>query len=118
MYRISIGFLAIMSVLGADMSNSTKYVESVQAWQKHRDAGLRSEDGWLTLVGLFWLKPGANTIGSADSNDFVLPKTSPAHAGTLHFQSDKISFTDSHGVEKTLSYDDQNPTVIQAGSVS
>jgi uncharacterized protein (DUF1684 family) len=28
-------------------------------------------DGWLTLVGLFWLREGPNTFGSDPSNDFV-----------------------------------------------
>jgi hypothetical protein len=111
MYRFLIG-LAVLAVA------STTYEDSIRAWQKHRDAGLRAPDGWLTLVGLFWLKPGANTFGSADSNDFVLPKTAPAYAGTFHLQGDKITFTDSHGAKKTLSYDDQNPTILQAGSVS
>jgi uncharacterized protein len=112
MFRLLIG----LTVLAA---SSTTYEDSIRAWQQHRDVGLRAADGWLTLIGLFWLKPGANTIGSADSNDFVLPKTSaPAHAGTLHLQGDKITFTDSHGVKKTLSYDDQNPTILQAGNVS
>jgi uncharacterized protein len=97
---------------------STSYQDSIRAWQQHRDTGLRAPDGWLTLIGLFWLKPGTNTIGSAASNDFVLPKTAPARAGTFYLHRDKITFTDSHGAQKTLSYDDQNPSVIQAGTVS
>ena len=83
---------------------STSYDDSIRAWQQHRDAGLRAPDGWLTLVGLFWLKPGANTIASA--------------AGTFHQQGDKITFTDSHGAQKNLSYDDQNPDIVQTGTVS
>src|SRR2546421_7795975 len=83
---------------------STSYDDSIRAWQQHRDAGLRAPDGWLTLVGLFWLKPGANTIESA--------------AGTFHLQGDKITFTDSHGAQKNLSYDEQNPTIVQTGTVS
>jgi uncharacterized protein (DUF1684 family) len=95
------------------------YEDSIRAWQVHRQDGLRSADGWLTLVGLFWLKTGDNTIGSAPSNDFVLPKNSaPARVGSLHLAGDKIVFTDSRGTRKALSYDDQKPDVIQAGSVS
>jgi len=92
---------------------ATTYEDSIRAWQHHRDAGLRAADGWLTLVGLFWLKPGANTIGSASSNDFVLPKDAPPHAGTFYLQGDKITFG-----QKTLSYDDLHPDVIQIGSIS
>jgi hypothetical protein len=89
------------------------YEDSIRAWQQHRNSGLRAADGWLTLVGLFWLKPGANTIGSAPSNDFVLPKNAPAHAGTFYLQKDKITFG-----KKNLSYDDLHPDVIQIGSIS
>ena len=95
------------------------YQESIRAWQKHRDDGLRSADGWLTLVGLFWLKPGDNTIGSGDKNDFVLPKNSgPARIGTLHLKGDKVSFTDAKGVSRNLSYDEDKPDKIQLGSIS
>ena len=45
---------------------------------------------WLTLVGLFWLKPGDNTIGSDPKNDFVLPKTAPAQIGRLHWAEGKV----------------------------
>jgi uncharacterized protein len=89
-------------------------------WQQHRDQGLRSDNGWLTLVGLFWLKPGDNTIGSADSNDFVLPKGSaPGHTGTLHLVGDQVTFTDPNGRSRVLSYKDEDkPDVVKAGSVS
>jgi uncharacterized protein len=91
---------------------STTYQNSIRAWQQHRDAGLRAPDGWLTLVGLFWLKQGGNTIGSAASNDFVVPQL-PAHAGTFHLQGDKIAFG-----QKNLSYDDQHPDIVQTGTLS
>jgi uncharacterized protein len=92
---------------------STPYEDSIRAWQKHRDSGLQAPDGWLTLAGLFWLKPGANTIGSAASNDFVLPKTTPPHAGAFYLQGDKISFGG-----KILSYDEKHPDVREIGTVS
>jgi uncharacterized protein len=130
MCRISIGFLVIVSMFGAGVPTSTKYVESIQAWQKHRDDGLRSPNGWLTLVGLFWLKPQGNTIGSADSNDFVLPKGSaPGQVGRLQIKGDKVIFTNRGGSVVTvngkpvssdvvLSYDEDKPDVVKAGSVS
>ena len=53
MRRLLIGITALTALLMAD-----SYTDSILAWQHHRDAGLRSPNGWLTLVGLFWLKPG------------------------------------------------------------
>ena len=114
MYRILIGIAALGALLMAD-----GYTDSIRAWQQQRDAGLRSPDGWLTLVGLFWLKPGDNTIGSAASNDFVLPKNSaPAQLGRLRLQGDKVTFIKPDGSEQPLSYDDEKPEVVRAGSIS
>ena len=30
------------------------YKKEIEKWQSDRLAGLKKEDGWLTLVGLFW----------------------------------------------------------------
>jgi uncharacterized protein (DUF1684 family) len=98
----------------------TSYVDSIKAWQQHRNDGLRKPDGWLTLVGLFWLNPGDNSIGSASSNSFVLPKAdAPGKIGTLHLDGAKITFRPAdNSTPKELSYDDDKPDVIQAGPVS
>jgi uncharacterized protein len=95
------------------------YTDSVRQWQQKRDQSLRSEDSWLTLVGLFWLKPGDNNIGSANSNDFVLPKGSaPDRIGTLHLEGDKVTFTSPERSSRTLSYKEENPDVVHVGSIS
>ena len=116
MARLLIG-LAVFA--GALIAQSTSYDASIRAWQKQRDEGLRSPDGWLTLVGLFWLKPGDNTIGSGNSNDFVLPKGSaPERVGTLHLEGNKITFTAPNGSSRTLAYSGPKPDTVRAGSVS
>ncbi len=113
--------LAILGlVVSAHSSNvPPNYFDSIREWQRQRDAGLRSENSWLTLAGLFWLKPGENTIGSADSNDFVLPKGStPAYIGRLRLEGNRVIFTSADGQSRTLSYNEEKPDVVQAGSVS
>jgi len=117
MTRFLIGIAVLAAVLfSADAPMS--YTDTIRAWQKHRDEGLRSEKGWLTLVGLFWLKSGDNSIGSAPNSDLTLPKTAPAQVGRLRLVGDKVTFIDPKGAEKPLSYDDNNPDVITAGTVS
>ncbi|HEY7304483.1 MAG TPA: DUF1684 domain-containing protein, partial [Bryobacteraceae bacterium] len=70
-------------------------------------------------VGLFWLKPGDNSIGSAPSNDFVLPEGSaPAHVGGLRMSNGKIAFTAADGSSRVLSYDDEKPDMVRTGTVS
>src|SRR5437764_6141199 len=60
------------------------YTQELSQWQQKRWADLKSETGWLTLVGLFWLKEGENKFGSDAANDIALPdKQLSAHAGTF-----------------------------------
>jgi uncharacterized protein len=117
MPRILIG-IAVFAAILMSAETTASYTDSIRQWQKHRDVGLRSENGWLTLVGLFWLKPGDNTIGSAPNNDFVLPKTAPAQVGRLHLADGKVTLFEPSGAQKILSFDEDKPDVVKAGSVS
>jgi uncharacterized protein (DUF1684 family) len=117
MTRILIG-IAIFAAALMSIECAKSYTDSIRAWQKHRDEGLRSESGWLTLAGLFWLKAGDNSIGSDPNSDLVLPKTAPARVGRLHLADGKVTFIDAANKSKPLSFDDNNPDVIKAGSVS
>lgn len=122
--------LGFLSVSRARESGLTPYAESISAWQQKRDAGLRSPDGWLTLAGLFWLEPEhEQTIGSAPEADFVLPKSAPAQVGKLLLSTGKVTFTNLGGdavsvngsrvhAPVTLSFDDDSPSIVRAGSVS
>ena len=38
--------------------------EHIADWRERRDERLKSESGWLTLVGMDWLKEGENRVGS------------------------------------------------------
>jgi len=116
MLRLLLAFVLCTALFAATTSN---YADSIRHWQQQRDKSLRSENGWLTLIGLFWLRPGDNTIGSADSNDFVLPKNSaPGRVGTLHLEGRTVIFKASDGSTRTLSSADENPDLVHAGSIS
>jgi uncharacterized protein (DUF1684 family) len=74
----------------------------VEAWQKVRDARLRADGGWLTLAGLFWLKPGINRFGADASNDIVLPAPpAPARAGAFVLDGGKVHVEVAPGVPLT-----------------
>jgi uncharacterized protein (DUF1684 family) len=53
------------------------------AWRAQHERELAAPDGWLTLVGLEWLKSGVNSIGSAADNTVRLSPSAPAHIGLL-----------------------------------
>lgn len=74
----------------------------VEVWQKARDARLRSDSGWLTLVALYWLHPGVNRFGAAADNDLVLPAGAPAHAGTLRVDAGKVTVELAAGVAASV----------------
>jgi uncharacterized protein (DUF1684 family) len=67
---------------------------SLEQWRKQRVANLTSETGWLTLVGLYWLKTGDNTFGSAKSNRIALDHASlAATTGTFTVKGGTVTFT-------------------------
>lgn len=72
-----------------------------RAWHQKRIAGLTSEEGWLSLVGLHWLKEGDNRFGSAQDNDLVFPASTPAHIGTLTNKGGKVTLTVQPGSSLT-----------------
>jgi uncharacterized protein len=113
------------------------YTESLQKWQADRAASLMKEDGWLSLVGLFWLKEGENKFGSGTTNEVVFPKgKAPQVAGSFWLKEGKVRLTavpaakisivnapDKSGSEPVTAADlkadadEGGPTVLRLGSI-
>jgi uncharacterized protein (DUF1684 family) len=70
------------------------YQEKIEAWQRDEEKSLRAPDSWLSLIALYWLKPGSNSVGSDAKSDLVLPKGSaPAKAGQfIYAASSPVTF--------------------------
>lgn len=56
-------------------------------WRAARARQLSAPDGWLTLVGLEWLKPGPNAVGLAADNPIHLKGHAPEHLGVIDVQN-------------------------------
>jgi len=67
-------------------------------WKEQRLANLKGPDGYLNLVGLYWLQEGLTTIGSAADNDIVLPAAAAGHVGTLRVSGDGVSMQVNDGI--------------------
>lgn len=78
---------AVLGVATVDAAEIDGYRQSVQQWRDGRVQRLTAPDGWLSLIGLEWLKPGENRIGSAADNDIVL-RAGPVHLGVIKLASD------------------------------
>jgi hypothetical protein len=57
--------------------------EDLAAWRAAREREIDAPDGWLTLVGMEWLKPGVNSVGAADDNQIRVHAQAPDHIGLL-----------------------------------
>jgi len=91
---LSNGF--IISSLMADEQvivavQTENHQQAIEAWRASRNERLKQTDGWLTLVGLEWLKDGESRIGSAADNDIQL-SGGPAYWGSVVLQNDSLQF--------------------------
>ncbi len=85
------GAITPARMVGAD----DDYAKEIEGWRTERAQRLTTPDGWLTLVGLYFLETGDNPAGTAADNSIVLTK-GPAHLGTVTLGSDgrvKIALT-------------------------
>ncbi|RTL56534.1 MAG: DUF1684 domain-containing protein [Rhodocyclaceae bacterium] len=91
----------------------------LSAWRAQRLADLTAADSWLSLVGLYWLEPGPQTLGSANDNALVLP-CGPAHWGVLHVNQDGTVLWQAQGqAAVSLATDrDGKPDVVRHGDAS
>jgi uncharacterized protein len=109
--------------------DTAAYAKEITQWQEKRWADLKSESGWLTLVGLFWLKEGENKFGSDQANSIVLPKGKVAgQAGSFSLKNGVVAMQATQpgvtldGKEvKTVemkSDDDDAPTILHLGTLT
>jgi hypothetical protein len=63
---------------------------TVEQWRAKHETDYRRE--WVVIAGLHPLKPGANTAGSAATNDIKLPNSVPASLGRFVLEGDKVQF--------------------------
>jgi hypothetical protein len=105
---------------------------AIEEWRKTRDAALREDDGWLTLVGLFWLAEGKNRFGGGPDNDLVFPAPAegsiPAVLGTFDLVAGEVWIEAEPGVRLThagapvsrllvRTDSDPEPTILETASL-
>ena len=117
---------------------SAEWKTQLLAWRVDREKRLSRPDGWLTLVGLDWIKPGANSLGTAASSSIRLPAqhagTGAERLGSLELQSSAthdlivlrppssgfpagLRENDALPQEGPISFDPAHPTVLSSGSL-
>jgi uncharacterized protein (DUF1684 family) len=66
------------------------HAKQIETWRAQRVERLKAPNGWLSLIGLHWLKDGKNTVGSAKGNDIVLA-AGPARLGAITLKNGKAT---------------------------
>ena len=107
------------------------HTADVAKWKETRDSRLRQKDGWLTLVGLHWLKPGPNPIGSGPADSVSLPSKVGGSLGTLVLEGETVTLQPAAGAALTIDgkpvtepiqlrddSHDQGPTLVSSGTVT
>jgi uncharacterized protein (DUF1684 family) len=103
----------------------TAYIQSFDKWKAELVDDLKTN--WLSLAGLFWLKPGENSFGSDAGNAIVFPK-GPAHAGVFELQGTDVTVRfgpDAHATidgkpvttAKLQPDTSGSPTIVELGSL-
>ncbi len=95
----------MIAAVVAVASAGSPYVAEIEQWRAKREERLKADGGWLTVTGLFWLKDGPNTLGSARGNDIVLPASAPPRLGVIDFSGGKATVRVEPGV-RVLSGDE------------
>ena len=128
---IAFAVLALAACAAHSPTPDPAYRGEIEQWRSHRLERLTADNGWLTLVGLDWLRPGVNRFGSAPDNDVTLSAPGvPPVAGTLEVTDDNtvtlhpaegsgLTVNGQPASEQVLATDaDGHPDVLGLGRLS
>jgi hypothetical protein len=106
------------------------YAAPIEAARAQRVERLTRPDGWLTLIGLHFLRPGDSTVGRAPDNRIVLA-AGPAHLGAITLSPEgqvrfapapdsaaRIDGQPARARELRPAEGDAPPSVLTAGTMS
>lgn len=100
------------------MTTDQDYIRSIEDWRAKRLADLKADNGWLNIIGRWWLEPGSVTVGTAEDNDIVL-SAGPAHVGTLtQDEGGGVTFAPADGTDPIrLKLDKKSPPRFIVGQL-
>ncbi len=96
---ITLGACGLM-VAGLAAVPDASHRQEVEKWRAKHEADYRRE--YVGLAGLFALKEGPNSAGSASSNDIVLPSSVPSLIGRFVLAGPVVRFEPQTGAKVTI----------------
>lgn len=108
-------FALTLSVAADDNSTGSAWKTDLLTWRAQQAKDLQEPNGWLTLIGLEWLKPGDNSFGSAKGNTLVVQAPTDPNLGIVHLKGDALQLLPPPGgYPKGLQVDGKPPTNRQS----
>jgi len=79
---------------GIQAQTAPAYQQEIESWHTKRIQNLKAANGWLNLVGLYWLDEGENSFGTGLNNKVVFPDgTLPEEAGIFERSGTTVKLT-------------------------
>ena len=94
------------------MANNS-YQQTINEWRKERDETIRKENGWLSLIGLYWLKLGKNQLGSDARSEIQLPERIPANIGYLEYNGKSVTLRTNPGQKINVNDQQTDLAILQ-----
>ena len=95
----AMAFLLVACGGGETALDIAAYEAEIMEWREERFSNLMEPDGYLTLVGLYWLEKDSVRIGSAADNDFQFPEAAAGHIGLVQITESGLTLTVEPGVD-------------------
>ena len=115
----------LVVVATAQTISDSVWRQNLATWRAQYDKQISAPDGWLTLAGLEWLKPGFNSIGASSDNSISIKVQAPDHIGSITVNGKIVQLLSPNGGfpgglttdgkparEGNLNTSNEHPTVI------
>jgi hypothetical protein len=96
LFSLLLGWIKPGIAATVSKNNNKSFSKDEMRWREKRDKQMRSQDSWLTITGLYWLKEGENSFGTDPANKIILPQDSaPLLVGKFIFNKGIITVKNS-----------------------
>jgi hypothetical protein len=85
----------LLATANAQAEDTERYEQSLAEWRAERLTSLKGPNGYLNLVGLYWLQPGTSRFGGGQGNDLVFPGA-PEELGEFRLADNGVTMTVNH----------------------
>jgi len=120
-------FVSIVFFSFSSETDDSDYEKEIKSWHKNRVEGLKNENGWLNLAGLFWLEEGRNSFGGNTENKIIFPKDrSKAFLGDIilskgevfvETKADAEVFNENEKIEKLKLFPNDKSIILKHNSL-